>query len=123
MTIDHITIAVSDYQKSRAFFSAVLAPLGITLIAEFEGWAGFGKNGKPEFWFGAGDNAPKGLHLAFSAANRAQVREFYRIALQVGGTDNGPPGIRAIYHPAYYGAFVLGPDAHNVEAVCHLAET
>lgn len=119
MILDHIGFSVSDHDKSKAFFAAALAPLGISLIAEYDGWAGFGKDGKPELWFGAGEEVQKPMHLAFLADDRAQVRAFYDAALRAGGTDNGPPGIRAHYHPNYYGAFVIGPDGHNVEAVCH----
>jgi len=121
MTLDHIGLSVADYPRSKAFFTAALAPLGITLVMEVEGWAGFGRGGKPDFWFGAGgDGAVKApMHIAFAAENRAQVDAFYAAALQAGATDNGAPGIRAIYHPNYYGAFVIGPDGHNIEAVCH----
>ena len=122
MILDHIGFSVSDYDKSKAFFAAALAPLGIVLIAEYDGWAGFGKDGKPELWFGAGKDVQKPMHLAFLAEDRAQVRAFYDVALRAGAKDNGAPGIRAHYHPNYYGAFVIGPDGHNVEAVCHKAE-
>lgn len=122
MTLDHIGLSVADYPRSKAFFTAALAPLGITLIMEAEGWAGFGRGGKPDFWFGAGaDGAAKApMHIAFAAENRAQVDAFYSAALSAGATDNGPPGIRAIYHPNYYGAFVIDLHGSNVEAVCHL---
>jgi len=123
MIIDHIGLAVSDYQRSKEFFAKALAPLGITLIEEVHGWAGFGKAGKPELWFGEHSETQKPMHLAFAADSRAQVRQFYEAALQAGAKDNGPPGIRAHYHPNYYGAFVIGPDGHNVEAVCHLVES
>jgi catechol 2,3-dioxygenase-like lactoylglutathione lyase family enzyme len=122
MILDHIGLAVTDYPSSQAFFTKVLAPLGITLVTEVEGWSGFGRHGRPQFWFGAGDKAQKPMHIAFAAENRAQVRAFHAAALAAGAQDNGPPGIRTIYHPNYYGAFVLGPDGHNIEAVCHLAE-
>jgi catechol 2,3-dioxygenase-like lactoylglutathione lyase family enzyme len=118
--IDHIGLAVSDYERSRKFFTQALAPLGIHLVMEVEGWAGFGRAGKPEFWFGRHTEAQRPMHLAFVAENRAQVRGFYEAAIAAGAQDNGPPGIREIYHPNYYGAFVIGPDGHNVEAVCHL---
>jgi catechol 2,3-dioxygenase-like lactoylglutathione lyase family enzyme len=115
MIIDHIGLAVSDYEKSKEFFAKALAPLGI-------GWAGLGKGGKPELWFGTHSKPQQPLHIAFAADNREQVREFYKAALAAGAVDNGPPGIREMYHPNYYGAFVIGPDGHNVEAVCHAAE-
>ena len=122
MTLDHMGLSVSDYSSAKVFFAQALAPLGITLVTEVAGWAGFGRNGQPQFWFGPGDAAQKPMHIAFAAETRAQVREFYAAALLAGAKDNGAPGIRAIYHPNYYGAFVIGPDGHNVEAVCHLAE-
>jgi catechol 2,3-dioxygenase-like lactoylglutathione lyase family enzyme len=119
MVIDHITLAVSDYAQSKQFFTQALAPLGIQLVMEVEGWAGFGKDGKPELWFGTHNEAQRPLHIAFVAGSREQVRAFYQAAIAAGGKDNGPPGIREIYHPNYYGAFVIGPDGHNIEAVCH----
>jgi catechol 2,3-dioxygenase-like lactoylglutathione lyase family enzyme len=119
MIIDHMGIAVTDVARSKAFFSQALAPLDIVLIKEVAGWVGFGRGGKPEFWFGAGEQPQRPMHLAFAADSRAAVRAFHEAALAAGGTDNGPPGIREIYHPNYYGAFVIGPDGHNVEAVCH----
>lgn len=122
MIIDHIGLAVSDYDKSKEFFCRALAPLGIELVMEVQGWAGLGKGGKPEFWFGAGGQKQNPLHIAFIADNRDQVKAFHAAALAAGGTDNGLPGIREIYHPNYFGAFVIGPDGHNVEAVCHRPE-
>lgn len=122
MIIDHIGLAVSDYSQSKAFFTQALAPLGIELVAEVHGWAGFGKDGKPEFWFGEHSRKQEPMHIAFSAASRAQVDAFYNAALKAGAKDNGPPGVRAVYHPNYYGAFVIGPDGHNIEAVCHQPE-
>ena len=123
MIIDHIGLAVSDYEQSKAFFTQALAPLGIEPVMEVEGWVGFGKHGKPEFWFGTHTQKQNPMHIAFVAENRAQVNAFYEAALKTGGKDNGPPGIREIYHPNYYGAFVIGPDGHNIEAVCHQPET
>ncbi|MGB4811747.1 MAG: VOC family protein [Methylophilaceae bacterium] len=123
MIIDHIGLAVSDYEKSKQFFSKALAPLGIEVVTEVQGWAGLGKSGKPEFWFGQHSSTQSPMHIAFTAESRAQVRAFYEAALQAGAKDNGAPGIREIYHPNYYGALVIGPDGHNIEAVCHAAET
>src|SRR5699024_4624728 len=119
MIIDHIGLAVSDYEQSKAFFTHALAPLGLGLVMEIEGWAGFGKHGKPEFWFCTHARKQNPMHIAFVAETRAGVDAFYQTAVDAGGTDNGPPGIREIYHPNYYGAFVIGPDGHNIEAVCH----
>lgn len=123
MIIDHIGLAVSDYENSKEFFCKALAPLGIELVIEIQGWAGLGKNGKPEFWFGTHSKFQNPMHIAFVADTRAQVRKFYEEALKAGAKDNGAPGIREIYHPHYYGAFVIGPDGHNIEAVCHQQET
>ena len=122
MIIDHIGLGAGDYEKSKLFFSRALAPLGIELVIEIGGYAGFGKGGKPEFWFGGDGEIQRSMHIAFIADNRDQVRAFYAAAMAAGGTDNGPPGIREIYHPNYFGAFVIGPDGHNVEAVCHKGE-
>ncbi|HEV8341734.1 MAG TPA: VOC family protein [Candidatus Binatia bacterium] len=122
MVIDHIGLSVSNYERSKEFYSKALVPLEIELIMEFENVAGFGKDGKPEFWFGVHGVPLQPMHVAFAAENRQQVREFYEAAIAAGGKDNGPPGIREIYHPNYYGAFVLDPDGHNIEAVCHHTE-
>jgi catechol 2,3-dioxygenase-like lactoylglutathione lyase family enzyme len=122
MILDHIGLAVGNYAQSKAFFTKALAPLGIEMVMEAEGWGGMGRNGKPELWFGPGAQKAGPMHIAFTADKREQVRAFYAAALAAGGKDNGPPGIRAHYHPDYYGAFVIGPDGHNIEAVCHLPE-
>src|ERR1700687_1032924 len=122
MIIDHIGIGVADYDRSKAFYTRSLAPLGIGLVMEVEGWAGLGRGAKPEFWIGMECGGQPSIHIAFAAETRAQVRAFYQAAIAAGGQDNGPPGIREIYHPNYYGAFVLDPDGNNVEAVCHSPE-
>jgi len=119
MIIDHIGMAISDLDKSKAFYAKALAPLHIELVAEVQGWAGFGRNGKPEFWFGEHEQNQHPMHIAFLAENRKQVDRFYEAALSAGGRDNGKPGFREIYHPNYYGAFIFDPDGHNIEAVCH----
>lgn len=122
MTIDHITLGVTDYERSKRFYTAALAPLGIALMIEGEGRAGFGRPPRPQFWFGSNPQPGRPIHIALAAASRREVDAFYRAALAAGGKDNGAPGIRAIYHPSYYGAFVIDPDGHNVEAVCHRPE-
>jgi catechol 2,3-dioxygenase-like lactoylglutathione lyase family enzyme len=122
MILDHIGLAVRDFGRSSTFFRRALAPLGIETVLEGEGWAMLGKDGRPEFWFGVHGIPPGPIHIAFSAETREQVRAFHRAALAAGGRDNGAPGIRAKYHPNYYGAFVFDPDGHNIEAVCHKAE-
>jgi catechol 2,3-dioxygenase-like lactoylglutathione lyase family enzyme len=125
--IDHVGFPVSDYERSKAFYGKALAPLGYTLIMEIAAdrtesgspAAGFGKDGKPDFWIG-GEGGLKGIvHVAIAADDRRAVDAFYRAALAAGGKDNGGPGLRPQYHSSYYGAFVLDPDGHNVEAVCH----
>jgi catechol 2,3-dioxygenase-like lactoylglutathione lyase family enzyme len=124
--LDHVGLSVSDYARAKAFYTTVLAPLGYGLIMEVtpeqtgdgSSAAGFGKDGKPDFWIGS--SAPAGhTHVALIAADRDAVRRFHATALAAGATDNGPPGLRPHYHPNYYGAFVLDPDGHNIEAVCH----
>ena len=121
--IDHAGFAVSDYERSKAFYAEALAPLGITLIMEPMGQAaGFGKDGKPFFWIEMQGQAVTGrLHIAIRVKSRELVDAFHAAALAAGATDNGAPGERAIYHPNYYGAYVLDPDGHNIEAVCHEA--
>jgi catechol 2,3-dioxygenase-like lactoylglutathione lyase family enzyme len=117
--IDHIGVHVSDFQRSVDFYSKALAPLGFKLVKSFEGkYAGFGA-GKPDFWIEAGRSPTDRVHVAFCAKGREAVRAFYEAALAAGGTDNGAPGVRAHYHADYYGAFVIDPDGHNIEAVCH----
>ena len=116
--IDHLGIAVSDLAKSVAFYKQALAPLGYELVMQFDTHAGFGVGGKPDFWLGVGQPKDR-VHVAFATKSRSVVRDFYSAAIAAGGKDNGGPGIRAKYHPEYYGAFVLDPDGHNIEAVCH----
>ena len=122
MLLDHVGFAVADFAASRAFYAAALAPLGIAVLREGEGWAGMGRGQQMGFWFGAFGTPPGRIHLAFAAADRAQVRAFHAAALAAGATDNGPPGIRPQYHPDYYGAFIIDLNGHNIEAVCHLPE-
>ena len=118
--IDHAGFGVSDYARSKAFYERALAPLGITLLMEPMGRAaGFGNHGKPFFWLEEDRSAVTEVHVAFAAPDRATVDAFHAAALEAGGTDNGAPGVREIYHPTYYGAYVLDPDGNNVEAVCH----
>ena len=123
--IDHIGLTVADYERSKAFYAKALAPLGYALIMEVTEagpWVGFGVGGKPDFWLGQGEATAPRLHVAFRAQDRAAVRAFYEAAIKAGAGDNGPPGLRPEYHPDYYGAFVLDPDGHNIEAVCHHPE-
>jgi catechol 2,3-dioxygenase-like lactoylglutathione lyase family enzyme len=123
--IDHVGFSVSDYSRSKTFYEMALKPLGYKLIMEATAQAtgmpaaGFGSDGKPDFWIGGEGMLEKPLHVAIAAKDRASVDAFYRAALAAGGKDNGPSGVRSHYHPNYYGAFVFDPDGHNIEAVCH----
>src|SRR3954463_1139351 len=135
--LDHLGIGVADYERSKGFYEKALAPLGYRLLMEFSGAAaGFGQDdsgrasvvlrargeaargGPPSFLGGHGEPARGRLHTAFGAESRELVDAFHAAALEAGGTDNGAPGIRW-YHDDYYGGYVLDPDGHNVEAVCH----
>jgi catechol 2,3-dioxygenase-like lactoylglutathione lyase family enzyme len=120
--IDHVSLEVADYARSKAFYTAALGPLGYELMMEFDGnVAGFGTQGKPDFWVIGG--TPSGsTHVAFASSDRATVDAFHSAALAAGGKDNGAPGLRPQYHEQYYGAYVHDPDGNNVETVCHLPE-
>jgi len=115
--IDHLTVRVRDLQKSKAFYAKALAPLGYEVLMEFGESVGIGADKKPDLWIAPGKQEP--MHLAFTARDRTAVDAFYQAALQAGAKDNGKPGIRKEYHPTYYGAFVIDPEGHNLEAVCH----
>ncbi len=130
--IDHISLPVSDHARSRTFYDKALGALGYKMAAEIANSpdyvaTGYGPADLPEpgFWIGAGREpgpvpvSPDGQHIAFQAPDRAAVDAFYAAALATGGRDNGPPGLRPHYHPDYYAAFVLDPDGHRLEAVCH----
>ncbi len=127
--IDHLSLAVADVIRARAFYDAVLAPLGGRRVMDFDepGFTatGYGNHpGKPGFWIGGPEGGspppvPAGQHIAFAAPDRAAVDAFHRAALAAGATDNGPPGLRPHFHADYYAAFVIDPDGHHVEAVCH----
>ena len=122
--LDHLGINVSDYDRSRDFYAQALAPLGFALMMEpMPRIGGFGRDGNPWFWI-TDQRTPvtENLHLAFTAEDRATVDAFHAAAVAAGGTDYGAPGIREMYHPTYYGAYVLDPDANNVEVVCHKPE-
>jgi catechol 2,3-dioxygenase-like lactoylglutathione lyase family enzyme len=128
--IDHVVLDASNLPASRAFYEQSLAPLGIAVLADHEGYLGFGEmQDRGEtlaplvyFWLTARTPASSNVHLAFTTDERSKVDEFHAAALAAGGTDNGAPGVREIYHPDYYGAFVLDPDGNNIEAVCHAKE-
>lgn len=122
--LDHLGINVSDYERSREFYARALEPLGYSLLMEpIPRTGGFGRDGKPEFWItDRRQPTTENVHVAIASPDRATVDAFHAAALEAGGTDNGAPGVREIYHPHYYGAFVLDPDSNNIEAVCHRPE-
>jgi catechol 2,3-dioxygenase-like lactoylglutathione lyase family enzyme len=113
--LDHVGINVSDYERSRDFYARALAPLGITLLMEpSPRTGGFGAGVKPTFWItDLREPTTENVHVAFPASDRATVDAFHAAALAAGGTDNGAPGMREIYHPTYYGAYVLDPDSKD----------
>jgi catechol 2,3-dioxygenase-like lactoylglutathione lyase family enzyme len=118
---DHVKFGVSDFAAARAFFVRALEPLGVAVVAE--GVPSYGvelaSKSNASLVLHHTDEKPAHLHLAFVAESREQVDAFYRAALAAGGKDNGAPGLRPQYHASYYAAFVIGPDGHNLEAVCH----
>ena len=123
---DYVKFGVSDYAASKAFFLAALEPLGVAIVGE--GVPTYGvemcrADDNASLCLFQTDEKPAHLHLAFVAGSRAQVDAFYRAALQAGGKDNGPPGLRPNYHANYYAAFVIAPDGHNIEAVCQTPES
>lgn len=127
--IDHLGLHVSDPTVSRRFYDRALAPLGYAPLmvippehTDGKVIVGYGVAPKPDFWVSEGPAESPRIHVAFRADSRAQVDAFYAAALAAGGRDNGAPGPRPHYHQHYYGAFVLDPDGHNIEAVCHAPE-
>ena len=119
---DHVKFGVSDYEASKAFFLKALEPLGVAVVSE--GMPSYGvelcqPEGKVSLCLFQTEEKPAHLHLAFVAQTREQVDAFHRAALAAGGKDHGAPGLRPHYHANYYAAFVIGPDGHNIEAVCH----
>ena len=127
--IDHTGIVASDFDKSKKFYSTVLSTIGYSLLMELPASvtghtdvAGFGEPQKPDFWISKGSPNNPPVHVAFRAGTRVQVDAFFKAAIAAGAQDNGQPGLRPHYHPNYYGAFVLDPDGHNIEAVCHEPE-
>lgn len=119
MSLDHVSLKVCDHTRSQAFYDQALAPIGVTRLFGGEGFSGYGAD-RPYFWIGQveASETPTGAHVAFAVPTRDLVKAFHAAALAAGGRDNGEPGVRAHYHPDYYGAFVLDPDGHNIEAVC-----
>jgi catechol 2,3-dioxygenase-like lactoylglutathione lyase family enzyme len=124
--IDHIGISVSDFNKSKVFYTSSLASIGHSLLKEFPASvtghldvAGFGERSHAEFWLTSGPSNIQAIHVAFRVDTRAQVNAFYQAAIAAGGSCNGAPGRRPNYHQDYYGAFIHDPDGHNIEVVCH----
>ena len=118
---DHVKIGVSDFEASKAFFLKSLEPLGVSAASEGPPTYGIElcSKGETSFCLFQSSEKPAHLHLAFTAEEREQVDNFYKAALAAGGKDNGPPGLRPQYNANYYAAYVIGPDGHNIEAVCH----
>ena len=116
--LDHISLRVQDHSRAVAFYRAALAPLGYRVLMEYPGAAGLGAD-MPDFWLMTTEQPLNPTHIAFSA-DRVTVDAFHAAALGAGGSDNGPPGLRADYHPHYYSAFVRDPEGNNVEVVCHV---
>jgi len=119
---DHIGLVVDDFDKSVAFYQAALAPLGVAIVTRSSGEVGFGRDRQPQLWIYRGGVRSGRMHLAFTARTEAEVRAFHAAALAAGARDNGAPGLRAHYHPNYYGAFAIDLNGHNIEAVCHSQE-
>ena len=119
---DHVVFGVSDYAASKAFFLKALEPIGMTVVAEGLLGIELSADGKSSLCLFQTEEKPAHLHLAFVAENRQQVDAFHRAALEAGAKDNGAPGLRPNYSGKYYAAFVIGPDGHNIEVVCHEPE-
>jgi catechol 2,3-dioxygenase-like lactoylglutathione lyase family enzyme len=123
---DHIKFGVSDYAVSKAFFLKALEPLGLAVVQEGSPTYGVElspRGCKASLILYQTEEKPAPLHLAFTAENRQQVEAFYRAAMEAGGRDNGAPELCPEYHASYYAAFVIGPDGHNIEVVCHKPES
>ncbi|WP_421726728.1 VOC family protein [Bauldia sp.] len=127
--IDHVSLSVADLERAKAFYAALLAPIGMEMVGEVSAeqsgsiaFAGFGIGRKGQLWLAASGQQTPTTHICFRVPSRAIVRAFYEAGLAAGGTDNGAPGIRAIYHPDYYGAYVRDPEGHNIEAVTFAPE-
>lgn len=116
---DHVVFGVSDYAASKAFFLKALEPIGLAVVQEGPHGIELSSDDKTSLCLFQTEEKPAHLHLAFVAENRAQVDAFHRAALAAGGKDHGAPGLRPQYHANYYAAFVIDPDGHNIEVVCH----
>jgi len=120
--LDHVSVGVSDIVRSARFYGSALAPLGLSALRDYGSAIAFGRS-RPIFWIGTvaeeASLAAEGVHIAFTAPDRTAVDAFHAEALEAGGTDDGKPRLRTRYHPNYYAAFVIDPDGHRIEAVCH----
>ena len=124
LTIDHVSLSVADMERAKAFYMSALEPAGLELVADLSAdvtgsarAVAFGIGRKGNLWLAdTGAQTPK-AHICFRVGSRAAVRAFHAAALAAGGTDNGAPGVREIYHPEYYAAFVCDPEGHNIEVV------
>ena len=116
---DHVVFGVRDYETSKAFYLKALQPIGMEIVQENSLGIEMSADAKTSLCLAPAKEQPAHLHIAFRAANRQQVRDFHRAALEAGGKDNGAPGLRPQYHANYYAAFVIDPDGHNIELVCH----
>ena len=117
--IDHVSVRVQDFPRLLAFYRDALAPIGYSVIMEYPGAVGLGAQGKPDLWLMQTEQALNPTHVALSSARRDLIDAFHAAGLAAGGTDNGPPGLRADYHPTYYAAYVRDPEGNNIEVVCH----
>jgi catechol 2,3-dioxygenase-like lactoylglutathione lyase family enzyme len=120
--MDHVTLNVSDVEALKPFYAEALKPLGYELMLDFVEGAGYGAEGKPDFFLAQRGEPSSPVHVAFRAPDRKTVDAFFEAAIAAGGTDNGPPGIRRVYHEYYYGAYVLDLEGNNIEAVTHQPE-
>ena len=126
--IDHTGVSVSNFEESKKFYTEALKPIGYQLLLEFPASitgktnvAGFGEPPKADFWIAEGTPNDSSIHVAFRVGKRSLVDAFHKAALAAGGKDHGAPGLRPHYHSNYYGSFILDPDGHNIEVVCHEA--
>ena len=120
--LDHVTLNVADVESSKAFYTKALEPLGYELAMDFVDGAGFAADGKADFFLTQRGEPSTPVHVAFHAAGRKAVETFHEASLAAGGQDNGPPGVRRVYHEYYYAAYVLDPEGNNIEAVTHEPE-